>query len=115
MMTAGQVSKGRKIMIRFRLHTPQEFRLVGRPVEEAFVYLATTNPHVDVPICFEGPQQLVREIRENLIGSYGERGRRIEESTSGYDLNNAMHGMTMAAFEPEFVEGVEILRDGTNE
>ena len=101
-------------MIKFRLFTPHEFRLVGRPVEEAFVYLQTTDPNIDVPICFEGPDQLVKEIRENLIGSYGERGRIIGEETSGYDLNNAMHGMYLAAFEPEFIEGVEILRSGTD-
>ncbi len=101
-------------MIKFRLFTPREFRLVGRPVEEAFVFLPTTNPHIDTTICFEGPEQLLKEIKLNLFQSYGERGRHINEETSGYDLNNSMHGLYMAAFDPEWVEGREILSSGAN-
>lgn len=102
-------------MIKFRLFTPREFRLTEMSVEEAFVFLPTTNPHVDVPICFEGPEKLLKEIKENLFQSYGERGRHINEETSAYDLNNAMHQGPMACFDPEWVEGRDLLQAGTSD
>lgn len=97
-------------MIKYKLKASAQFRLVGRPVEEAFVYLPTTNPNIDIEICYEGPEQLIKEIKFDLIGSYGERGRTISEETTAYDLNSAMHGQYMAQFEPELVEGREILQ-----
>jgi len=99
-------------MIKYKLKPVPKFRLQGRPVEEAFVYLPTTNPNVDIEICYEGPEQLIKEIQFDLIGSYGERGRTISEATTAYDLNAAMHGQYMAPFEPELVEGREILQEG---
>lgn len=97
-------------MIKDRLKLSREFRLVGRPCEEAFVDLPTTNPNINTEICDQGSEQLIKEIPFNLIGSYGERGRTISEKTTAYDLNNAMHSWTMAAFEPELIEGRDILQ-----
>ena len=97
-------------MIKFKLITAKEWRLEGRPNEEAFVYLDLTDATQDAEIQYEGPEQLVNEIKSHLIGSYGERGRIISDQTSGYDLNNAMHNWTMAPFDPELVEGRELLR-----
>jgi len=97
-------------MIKFKLITAKEWRLVGRPNDEAFVFIDSTDPTQDAPIQYEGPERLVEEIKSHLIGSYGERGRIIGDQTSGYDLNNAMHNWTMAPFDPELVEGLELLR-----
>lgn len=97
-------------MIKWKLKAAAEWRLVGRPVEEAYVFLDTDNPDSDAQIQYEGPDQLVLEIKSQLIGSYGMRGRVIEEWTTARDLNNSMHQWIMAPFEPELVEGLEILQ-----
>ena len=93
-------------MIKYKLQTAKEFRLIGRPIEEAFAYLNATDPNEDTKICYEGPEQLIKEIKFNLIGSYGERGRIIDEYATAYDLNNTMRSWIMAAFETELVEGL---------
>lgn len=96
-------------MIKYKLKMSQEFRLQGRPIEEAFVFLQVQDPTVDSEILYQGPELLLKEIKMNLIGSYGERGRVIEGVTSGYDLNNAMNSWLMRPFEPELVEGRALL------
>ena len=97
-------------MIKYRLQASKEFQLIGRPIEEAFVFLNVTDPAEDAEIFYDGPSQLIKEIKFNLIGSYGERGRIIGEHATGYDLNSAMSQWIMAPFSPELVEGLSLLR-----
>jgi hypothetical protein len=49
---------------------------------------------------FEGDPRLVDQVRERLLESYGFRGRFIEEETTPMDLEIAMAGWQMSAFEP---------------
>lgn len=99
-------------MIKYRLQASKEFRLKGRPIEQAFVFLDVSDPTENAEICYEGPKQLIKEIKLNLIGSYGERGRIIGDYTTAYDLNNAMSQWIMAPFDPELVEGLDLLKGG---
>lgn len=88
--------------MRYRLTAPPTgFERPGSPPAEAWVSLDTAGHEIPGPLVFEGPAELVEDVREALLASYGFRGRFIEEITTPMDLEIAMSGWQMKPFEPQ--------------
>ncbi|MCA9796766.1 MAG: hypothetical protein KC910_33380 [Candidatus Eremiobacteraeota bacterium] len=88
--------------MKFRLRAPR--RPIDRPDSvrpEIFVILDVPEGQAEAPFVIEGPPRWVEEVRERVLMSYGVRGRFIEESTTGQDLEVAMAGDLLKPYEPE--------------
>lgn len=93
-------------LLKYRLTAPPDaFDIPGQPREQAYVFMMAEHPVDDSLIEYDGPECLVRQIRERILSSYGFRARLIEEYTAPRDLANAMHGRLLAPYQPELLEG----------
>lgn len=88
-------------MMRFKLHVK---------VWPVFVSLDVDHADRYATVGFEGPAYAVGLAREHLFQAHGIDGHFIEPETTPLDLAVAMRSQLMANFEPELVEGREILK-----
>lgn len=99
------------ILLKYRLTAPKdEFDRPGHVREQAYVFMRAEHLADDSLIEFEGPERLVRQIKECVLRSYGFRARLIEEYTAPRDLHNAMQGRQLAPYEPELIAGQELFQ-----
>lgn len=97
-------------LLKYRLTAPPDaFDIPGQPREQAYVFMMAEHPADESLIEYEGPDRLVRELRQRVLASYGFRARLIEEYTAPRDLANAMHGRLLAPYQPELLNGQSLL------
>lgn len=97
-------------MLRYKIKSPPpKYPYDGWKPDEAFVILPTDDPDGDAQLEFEGHSHVIMLAREVLLSSSGINGHAIREWTTPLDLNVAMHGRRMKEFEPELIEGHEIV------
>jgi hypothetical protein len=100
------------ILLKYRLTAPPEpFDRPGHKPEQAFVFMNADHLRDDSLIEYEGPERLVRQIRERVMRSYGFRARLIEEYTSPQDLACLMQGRLLEPYSPELVAGSELFSE----
>jgi hypothetical protein len=96
-------------LLKYRLTAPDDpFRPPWEPPPQAYVFMMAEHITDDSLIQYEGPERLVREIKERVERSYGFRARLIEEYTSPQDLACVMQGRLLSAYGPELVAGREL-------
>lgn len=96
-------------LLKYRLTAPPDaFDIPGRPAAQAYVFMYAEHIADDSLIQFEGPERLVKELKQRVMRSYGFRARLIEEYTAPRDLANAMQGRLLSQYNPEMVAGQEL-------
>jgi len=99
------------ILLKYRLTAPPEdFEIPGRPREQAYVFMTADHAEDDSLIEFEGPERLVRQIKERVYRSYGFRARLIDEYTSPQDLACAVRGRLLEPYQAELIAGSELFQ-----
>lgn len=71
--------------------------------------LPVSRPDEYAPIEFEGDPQAVRRLQLEMIGARGMFGHRLGERTTAIDLHAALMSPTLAQFQPQLLEGAELL------
>jgi len=98
-------------MLRYRLKAPATTHW-ARANKDVFVSLDVAYREAHAPLVIDGPRILVEMVREALAEAHGFRGRSLSESlhfVMPLDLEPAMKHWSMQPFEPELVEGADVL------
>jgi hypothetical protein len=99
-------------LLKYRMTAPPDiFDIPGQPPEEAYVFMYAEHAADDSLIQFEGPDRLVKELKDRVLRSYGFRARLIDEYTAPRDLANAMCGRLLSQYNPEMIEGKEFFAE----
>ena len=87
---------------KYRLTRPlRPIDLPGRERPSALVWVESVDYDEDGVLHIEGEESLVEKIRQELLGSYGNRARPLMEGVfSPRDLACALDGRFMKPFEP---------------
>ncbi|MBD2025236.1 hypothetical protein [Leptolyngbya sp. FACHB-711] len=75
----------------------------------AEVWVNSIDPNESAMIEFSGNQDWVEIIRDQLKRQYGAFGHLIGTSTTPIDLAAALRSPGMARFQPELIEGAELV------
>jgi|GEM_PF-2044325 len=78
--------------------------------DEVIVSLDVKDPNEIAPIKYEGEAYLIKSVRLWLEKEDGAFGHIIGDRTCAIDLDAAMHSDAMQQFEPELIEGGELVK-----
>lgn len=97
-------------MIRYRLLAPpQPGSQPDRPHRQAIVSLDSDYCDARAPIQVKGSSRTCGEVLQALLSSYGAGGSPLEEVMTPEDLAVAMASPMLRRFQPELMEGQEVL------